>query len=100
MTKIYKIYLKTDDNGLTNETDYSNISRYDAIADFCNDNDCTPDDILVIEIEDEAYAEIICEHNYEGNPRRYYNETINSAKSKYCEETGYDVDDVICLTKD
>jgi hypothetical protein len=50
---IYKIYLKTDNNGLTNETDYSNISRYDAIADFCNDNDCTPDDILVIEIEDE-----------------------------------------------
>lgn len=50
---IYKIYLKTDNNGLTNETDYSDISRYDAIADFCNDNDCTPDDILVIEIEDE-----------------------------------------------
>ena len=85
----------------TVETVIQSLDEYDIaeLTDYCNEISDKRGKQLN-EAQYKAYAEIICEHNYEGNPRRYYNETINSAKSKYCEETGYDVDDVICLTKD
>lgn len=51
---IYKLFLRLNDGTLDNETDYYGVSRYEAFADFCDEYNCTPDDVFCRKLNDES----------------------------------------------